>query len=40
LEGSSGNSTGAHVHFELRINQRPVDPAPYLPPGPPSAFKG
>ncbi len=40
LEGSSGNSTGPHVHFELRINQRPVDPAPYLPPGPPSAFKG
>jgi murein DD-endopeptidase MepM/ murein hydrolase activator NlpD len=39
LEGSSGNSTGAHVHFELRINQRPVDPTPYLPPGPPSAFK-
>jgi len=40
LEGSSGNSTGAHVHFELRINQRPVDPTPYLPPGAPSAFKG
>jgi murein DD-endopeptidase MepM/ murein hydrolase activator NlpD len=40
LEGSTGNSTGAHVHFELRINQRPIDPTPYLPPGPPSAFKG
>jgi murein DD-endopeptidase MepM/ murein hydrolase activator NlpD len=40
LEGSTGNSTGAHLHFELRINQRPVDPTPYLPPGPPSAFKG
>jgi murein DD-endopeptidase MepM/ murein hydrolase activator NlpD len=40
LEGSSGNSTGAHLHFELRINQKPIDPAPYLPPGPPSAFKG
>ena len=39
LEGSSGNSTGAHVHFELRINQRPVDPRPYLPPGAPSPFK-
>jgi murein DD-endopeptidase MepM/ murein hydrolase activator NlpD len=39
LEGSSGNSTGAHLHFELRINQRPIDPTPYLPPGPPSAFK-
>jgi murein DD-endopeptidase MepM/ murein hydrolase activator NlpD len=40
LEGSTGNSTGAHVHFELRINQKPIDPTPYLPPGAPSAFKG
>jgi len=40
LEGSSGNSTGAHLHFELRINQKPVDPKPYLPAGQPSPFRG
>jgi len=31
VAGRSGITYGTHVHFEVRIGGRPVDPAPFLP---------
>ncbi len=28
--GSSGRSTGYHLHYEVRIDDEPVDPSPYM----------
>jgi murein DD-endopeptidase MepM/ murein hydrolase activator NlpD len=32
--GTTGNVTGSHLHFEVRVGDKPVDPEDWLPPRP------